>query len=650
MKNTFLLKIIFTFFLLFSLTQSFSQISYTTSKAVMIFQFAKNISHQNYKDLDEYRICFLGEDNETFQELAKISANNKINGKTVKLFITNDLSKIPEIELLYIDKKWSQNIKDIWFLIENKNILLVSEQSPDPKYIMLNILYNELEKKISFEINKANIIIENFIIDPELLLLGGKDVDLRELFREMRQELENEKKEVELYKKTIKNQTTELLSLHKQADSLKDNIDVLLNKISLSGDKLTYLMDSVKIQQDILASKLKQITDQEIKLENQKIEIIIKEIDINNKKNELNLIIAEKNKQQEIIKKQNRTLSTQKNIITTKTKQLFLFYGIVFLLFAVIFLVLYAYRIRKKTVEAQLKTNKKLENQKLILEKTLQQLNATQSQLIQSEKMASLGVLTAGIAHEINNPINYINSGLEGLNTISDQIIKTISKFQQLQSKKTDIDKQNIQEELSFLSVGIQTLTTNIQTGVNRTTEIIKSLKTFSHADNNSLSLSDINQDLDSTLLLLHNQLKNRIKIIRNYEKIPKLYCYSSKLNQVFMNLLSNAIQAIEGKGTITISTTLIENYFEFDQNCIKISIHDTGAGIPEKIQNKIFEPFFTTKEVGQGTGLGLSITHSIIKQHKGKIELSSSKNKGTEFEIYLPIIDFKKTQNKKTI
>ncbi|MEA3451071.1 MAG: ATP-binding protein, partial [Bacteroidota bacterium] len=283
--------------------------------------------------------------------------------------------------------------------------------------------------------------------------------------------------------------------------------------------------------------------------------------------------------------------------------------------------------------------------QKLLLEKTLKQLTNTQSQLIQSEKMASLGVLTAGIAHEINNPINYINSGLEGLNTVSNQIIETISNLQQPEDEITDIEKQNKQDELTFLSTGIQTLTTNIQTGVNRTTEIIKSLKTFSHADNNTLSLSNINEDLDSSLLLLHNQLKNKIKIIRNYEKIPEIYCYSSKLNQVFMNIISNAIQAIKEKGTITITTTLLENYFELEQNCIKISILDTGTGIPEKIQNKIFEPFFTTKEVGQGTGLGLSITHSIIKQHNGKIEVSSSANAGTKFEIYLPITKHKNAE-----
>ncbi|RLD72876.1 MAG: hypothetical protein DRJ10_18390, partial [Bacteroidetes bacterium] len=198
--------------------------------------------------------------------------------------------------------------------------------------------------------------------------------------------------------------------------------------------------------------------------------------------------------------------------------------------------------------------------------------------------------------------------------------------------------KPNLKEELSILAEGVQTLTANIQNGVHRTSEIIKSLNTFSRADNDALSLSDLHDNINSTITLLHNEYKNRIEILKNYGDIPKTYCYSGKLNQVFMNILSNAIQAIPNKGKIVITSLYIKKADAYQNGSIKITIKDDGPGIPQDIQTRIYEPFFTTKQVGQGTGLGLSITHGIIEQHNGSIKLKSD-SKGTEFEIIIPII-----------
>lgn len=659
MKNyfvIFLYRIILILSIVMPFKQVFSQaITYETSKALLIHQFTLNINWENEQNIKKYKIGFLENEAKTYNEFKKTIATNKIKGKPVELFRVKSIDKIPNVQLLYIDEKWSEKIEEIWFKIENRNILLVSEKSNDAKYIMLNIFLNPKEDKINFEINKANIIIENFSFDPELLLTGGKEVDIRELYREMKLGLVKEKQEVEQQKKIIKKQTEELATLHKQADILNINITLLLKQIAKSKAKLEFLSDSVKIQQEILSLKLIQIKEQEKKLKTQEREISIKENEIIKKENEiikkeneissrtieLDSILTEKNKQQDIINKQKNDISNQKNIINKKNWQLLLSVVLAFLLIVVAVFIYYAYRIRKKASIKQLAVSNKLGKQKRVLEKTLTKLKATQSQLIQSEKMASLGVLTAGIAHEINNPVNYINSGLEGLKTISTEIIKTVAKYQQITNgneKKHEIEKQKIKKELEYLAEGIQTLTKNINKGVSRTTEIIKSLNTFSHTDDDELSLTNIHEGIDSTTTLLYNQYKNRIKIIKNYNKIPTIHCYSSKLNQVFMNILSNAIQAIEEKGTIIITTSQIDNLEKQNGEYVKISIKDTGKGIPENVQNKIFEPFFTTKQVGKGTGLGLSISHGIIQQHKGEIKFKSS-TKGTEFEIYLPII-----------
>jgi signal transduction histidine kinase len=281
-------------------------------------------------------------------------------------------------------------------------------------------------------------------------------------------------------------------------------------------------------------------------------------------------------------------------------------------------------------------TNEKLEEQTNELHKTLESLKMAQSQLVQSEKMASIGQLVAGIAHEINNPVTFISAGVDSLNTNLQEVRQVLDLYHKItpvnvaeKLKNIDELKENIDYNEAIREIG--KLVDSIQHGTERTTEIIKGLRTFSRLDEDVLKTTGIHEGLDSTLILLHNKYKNRIEIIKKYDELPEVECYPGQLNQVFMNVLSNAIDAIDDKGTITISTSK-------SNGSIRISIKDTGRGIPDDIQSKIFEPFFTTKEVGQGTGLGLSICHSIINQHHGKIEVKSGIGKGSEFVIRLPV------------
>jgi signal transduction histidine kinase len=292
--------------------------------------------------------------------------------------------------------------------------------------------------------------------------------------------------------------------------------------------------------------------------------------------------------------------------------------------------------------QEELKTiNELLENQKKELQLTLESLKLTQSQLVQSEKMASIGQLVAGIAHEINNPVTFISAGVDSLNANLQEVRQVLDIYNMItmdnaEEKLKEIEK--LKEEIEYQETvsEIDKLIYSVRTGSERTAEIVKGLRTFSRLDEDVLKFADIHEGLDSTLILLRNKYKDHIEIEKQYGDIPEVECYPGQLNQVFMNVLSNASDAIDEKGTITINTSITNE-------SIRVSIKDSGRGIPEDIQSRIFEPFFTTKEVGQGTGLGLSISHSIIEKHKGSIEVKSEVGKGSEFVILLPLNQSKK-------
>ncbi len=288
---------------------------------------------------------------------------------------------------------------------------------------------------------------------------------------------------------------------------------------------------------------------------------------------------------------------------------------------------------QKKEIET---INEELTRQKDELQKTLEDLRQAQTQLVQSEKMASLGQLVAGIAHEINNPVNFISAGVESLSRNLDEIKQVLDIYHKVTvnnvvGKLTEIEELKKKIEYQEAIREINKLIESIKNGTMRTTEIVKGLRTFSRLDEDILKTADIHEGIDSTLILLRNKYKNRIEIEKNYGILPHIECYPGQLNQVFMNILSNAIDAIDNKGVIKISTSVFKK-------CIRISIKDSGYGIPENLKDKIFDPFFTTKGVGKGTGLGLSISQGIIEKHNGCIEVQSKSGEGTEFIISIPV------------
>lgn len=282
---------------------------------------------------------------------------------------------------------------------------------------------------------------------------------------------------------------------------------------------------------------------------------------------------------------------------------------------------------------------RKLVQKNRYLNELIEKTQSMQEQLVSSEKMASLGQLTAGIAHEINNPINFVSSNISPVKTDLNELKDLCIRYKALHdSKDLKTDLQKIEEftkeiDPEFLYDEIETLIKGIEEGAERTKQIVLGLRTFSRMDEDEFKETDIHAGLESTLMLLRNKIKNRIEVVKLYGDIPPVMCIPGKINQVLMNILNNAAEAIPEDGKIIVTTGKVDK-----SNKIFISIKDNGIGMSIAVRKRIFEPFYTTKSIGKGTGLGLSITYGIIEDHSGSIEVKSELNKGSEFIITLPV------------
>jgi signal transduction histidine kinase len=283
--------------------------------------------------------------------------------------------------------------------------------------------------------------------------------------------------------------------------------------------------------------------------------------------------------------------------------------------------------VRDRTVE--------LENSHEALKRAYVDLQSAQEQLVQTEKMASLGQLVSGIAHEIKNPLNFIYGNTGFLTDYTRKLQGLVESFEALPSlserDREEIARQKESVHYGFIKDDIKILIDNFTEGARRINTIVSDLRTFSRMDTDSISEVDVHASLEMSLNLLRNQYKNRIEIHKEYGDIPRIQGYPGKLNQVFMNLLSNAFHAVQGNGDVWIRT-------RSGEGVVEVEIEDNGVGIPKENLKRIFEPFFTTKPVGQGTGLGLSISYGIVEQHGGKIQVASIPQKGTAFTVRLPI------------
>jgi len=292
--------------------------------------------------------------------------------------------------------------------------------------------------------------------------------------------------------------------------------------------------------------------------------------------------------------------------------------------FVVLLIIIYiAYQNKKSSHRALMAKNEVIERHQQELTQSIENLKIAQEHLVQSEKMVSLGVLTAGIAHEINNPLNFISGGVEALTSEIDDLNKAADNPSTLQKNFSEAEKN------------IRDILTTIGNGVQRTSKIIMNLLFFSSPQTRGMEKIDVHETLEAALTILNSKLKEgNIQVIKNYKPLPPVFASAVQLSQVFMNIIDNAIYAlgkVEGPRNLTITTAL-------QGDVVKISIADNGTGIPPALQRKIMDPFFTTKEVGKGTGLGLSISLGIINNHQGSLQVVSEDGKGAEFITSLPV------------
>lgn len=281
------------------------------------------------------------------------------------------------------------------------------------------------------------------------------------------------------------------------------------------------------------------------------------------------------------------------------------------------------------TTAAQVQTQK--------LEKALQDLQQTQAQLIQTEKLSSLGQMLAGIAHEINNPVNFLHGNLKHVDEYVHDLLDMLGAYQAAFPEPPELVQQKMDAiDLEFVASDLPKTVASMKIGTDRIREIVLSLRNFSRLDGSERKAVNIHEGLDSTLLILNHRTKAGISITKEYGDLPLVECFPSQLNQVFMNILNNAMDALLEQEDAERSKTILIRTMVLEGDRVRISIKDNGPGIPEEIRAKVFAPFFTTKPINQGTGLGLAISQQIIEKHQGQIQIWSEPNQGTEFWIDL--------------
>lgn len=639
-KNWFIFFLVITMQLF--VVQAFSQISPENLKTALVYRIA-NCVKWNADTTRFFTIGVLSENRillEKFNELSKVA---QINKKPIRIKLITNLSPIQSTQILYVDQSYNLYLPAILKQQFNQNRLIITEELDMPGDIMINLKLNTQKSMYTFEYNRANILYASLDITDEIVLLKGTEIEIRELYLQA--------------KKLWDEQQAVIAGLKRQSDEQNKSISIrndsirqMKTLIDENQLKITNQL-SVLAQKDLLSSDLNRKIDAQRAELNQNLLQTQKLLKERNTAEEIinshQLIITQQSaisdsltqqiafKQKELIE-QNKLLTEKETLIHIQSVWLEVLIILVLVVIISIVLISRAYL-------ANQRARQKISEQKEALEATLRQLNSTQQQLVQSEKMASLGVFIAGIAHEINNPINFISMGVDGIEKVIEKVIALFTELNKLtpESNGEEIQKLlELRQKLKFQRSmdALPEILENIKTGIRRTIGITNGLRLYARMDNEEKILCDINRIIDSALQLLKPQLNSDIAIQVSYGNFQNIKVFPGKLGQVFVNILSNAIDSIRSLHDQDINASISITTKEIEGN-IQIELSDSGKGIPPDVLTKIFDPFYTTKEVGKGTGLGMSIAKSIIEEHNGKIIARNNQDKGATFTIEIPII-----------
>ncbi|MFN8209039.1 MAG: YfiR/HmsC family protein [Bacteroidales bacterium] len=809
-------------------------------KAALIYHFSRYVSWPVDKVKGTFNICVLSSDSSLYHSLQALLENRKLKGMPVYIFLQDSVQSLNQVNVLVADKDRSKNAKALYEVTRGENTLLITDQSEEPLYVMINITYNRKDAKISYEINAHNLESEQLAFSPDLLLKGGVVLDMKQLYARTYELLTKEGERLRSYQDQMDLLEKRNTITMQRAIFFQQKLDSLDKIATEKEDQLNNLTSGIQAKELMLSQQAREMNEQKRRENELKSRLNKYSENINTSRNQLDSInsrIREKvgiiKSQEEMITAKDEEIVTRDLKITNQQKNLRRLLAFLALLAGIALILLWAYNARKrmnrileglvdkrteelkesqeyfqnlfesspvaiielelpenfgrvidagsrqtdqfvnslgelnkmleflrsirvpnmneaavklfnapgrefltrqlelivsektlplleraihaftrhehifesegkfetfgkgtidiiirwillpgfgqqhqrilvtftdittlKKFEAELRDhrdnleslvkerssqilslnqelvsiNEALTNQKRQLETTLLQLQSTQTQLVQAEKMASLGMLSAGIAHEINNPINFISGG----NQLLREQINILINYAYALEKNLDAIPPKISSQLPPLEAecnlpemqsAISEVLMMVTEGIERTTEIIRSLSLYSRGGEDIFTHFDVRKAISQSLLLLKNRYKSHIEVVEEFSDVPEIECIPAKVSQVFVNLISNSIDAIPSSGKIFLKVT-----FSPSEKRVITSIKDTGHGIQQEAIERIFDPFYTTKEVGKGTGLGLYLVYQIVKQHNASIECKSNPEKGTEFIVSWPL------------
>ena len=619
-------KIIFIIYLILSVNNVNGQVNEEDLKAVYLLKIADDFSWE----ISEKPICIgvLSNNHDFLFKLKKYSLNKTISGRNIEVKIVPNHEKLSDFDIILVTKEKNKNLEQYVKNIDNNKTLLFTQSAPRMDFSMINF-YTSYDKKIKFNIN-ANLLKKHSLAPtPIMLILGGSDNDILSLFEKKDSSLLKERNKILSLKIQNKDQEDEFNYAQKSLNQKQLEILEKSNEIKNVTGKLNVQKNflqktSSKVDATSNALKENQIKNQDSKLTDQL------SIFKNQKENIFD--------QQKQIKSQNNILKQPKSTLLIKEKYLNYTY-----LFSLILLGISVFAVI--SFNGKINSNKQLAKQNKKLQLTLGELQTAQAKLVQNEKMASLGMVTAGMAHEINNPMTFVYTGvtvleveLKSYTNFVQEVLSLISSDQTIEKIINSINKLKMDYKFEETHESIDQTIIDIKLGAKRITEIVESLQSFSRLHEDNVKKVNINQSLNSTLTILRSHARKKNVTIKTNldENLFEVECFPASINQVFVNVISNAIDATPNNtGNIRISTQKLKDH------CL-IQISDNGVGIEKKNIDKIFDPFFTTKESGKGTGLGLSISYNIVKKHNGNITVNSTLNKETTFKIELPLAYFK--------